>query len=358
MRFTNIRPYNFRNLSNKNVPIDSNINLLIGENGSGKTSFLEALYYSSYASSFRTNNDQQIITKEQPDMSVISTVLIDNLERKIKIQNSQNKKNIVVDNKSLYDRKDLLLYSPQIVVFCHSDINYITGSPQLKRYFFDQTISLVDFQYMTLLRGYKKILYQRNLVLKNRDNKLLEVYNYQLAEYGFSIQEKRIKMVEKISQIFSNKFNKFSNLSSDVNINYSPSWKNCHKMEDIIALLEKKSDTDKQAKFTTTGVHRDNFSYIIDNQDFTSIASTGQIRLASLVLKSSQAFYLKQEINKKGILLIDDVLLEMDELRKQIFLADLPDYEQIFFTFLPNENYQNYLFKDYQVIKVNNGEFK
>ena len=128
-----------------------------------------------------------------------------------------------------------------------------------------------------------------------------------------------------------------------------------YPIEDAIVKLESKTDTDFILGTTTTGPHRDGFKYNLLNRDFAKIASTGQIRLISLVLRIAQSIFFFEKTKRKPLLLLDDVLLELDNKRRMKFLEFLPEYEQIFFTFLPGEHYNDYRMDDTLILNVKNG---
>ncbi len=93
---------------------------------------------------------------------------------------------------------------------------------------------------------------------------------------------------------------------------------------------------------TCTGPHRDDFRFVSSGLDFARLASTGQVRLLALSLRVAQAAYVQAKSGRKPVLLLDDVLLELDGGHRDRFLAALPDYEQAFFTFLPDERFEAY----------------
>ena len=127
-------------------------------------------------------------------------------------------------------------------------------------------------------------------------------------------------------------------------------------MEDCLALLQSKRQLDKERELTTQGPHRDAIVYLSKGKDFSLTASTGQIRLLSLALKAAQAGYFQKKTDCSPLLLLDDVLLEVDEQKRTAFLRNLPDYEQAFFAFLPDEKFLHYSKKDTRFYSVRDGK--
>jgi len=206
------------------------------------------------------------------------------------------------------------------------------------------------------LRNYRKVLKIRNYEIKNGKKDLLDVYNHQLANAGLKLQESRDITISDFNKTFSPLFRKISGFDEELYIEYIPSWKNCTSENEIVERLESKISTDFILGTTSTGPHRDGLKYNYLSRDFAKIASTGQLRLISLVLRVAQSIFFSDKTNKKPLLLLDDVLLELDNKRRMKFLEFLPEYEQIFFTFLPGEHYNEYKMDDTAVLNVKDGE--
>ena len=397
MAYKSIRFYNFRNLEDREIELDGNIYYLVGENGAGKSSFIEALYLLSYGASFRERNLEHCLRRKEEPFLIAGQVQTNEQCHQIRVQyqkeGSVGKKQIEVDSKKLQDRKQLLQVAPSIV-FAPNDSAYINGRPKDKRQFIDQTISLLDPDYIELSRDYARNLGQRNWVLKNRQMDLLPTYTLQMAELGLEIQRLRSRYTAKLSAIFSQIFTQVANFAAPVSLKYEPSWPQCTRsacetgavdttakenLEFCLAYLEQREERDLQFGSTQSGPHRDQLSFVVHSfggnnvgdegreaavqrqecleLDFTRLASSGQLRLAALALKSAQAHYLQQSLHCPGILLLDDVLLEMDSGHRKRFLQSLPPSRQLFFTLLPNEEYRSYPFSDYRVLALHDGAF-
>ena len=124
---------------------------------------------------------------------------------------------------------------------------------------------------------------------------------------------------------------------------------------EILEYILSKRDVDKVMKTTMTGPHRDKIYFVKDGQNFIPTASTGQRRLISLILRIAQATYYTEITDKKPILLMDDVLLELDPNKRQSVTALLPQYDQLFCTFLPGEPYERYKRSTTRIYKIENG---
>ncbi len=348
--------FNFRNLSNKNeVEFHAKNIFFIGKNGQGKTNLIEAIYILTKASSFRTRLNDDMI-KHNENEAIVSGVFRDRegLTRKVGILIGRKRKAIKLDSKNLTDRAVLFDQFPS-VVFSHEDMEIVKGTMDIRRKFFDQTISLCDNLFLSTLRRYFRILKNRNIALKNVQNELLDVFDNQLIAEGIEVQKKRRDFLKDFNVIFSELVSGVSSDLEGIVVEYRPSWKNIENREKLKREMKLKRDREIQLGFTVTGPHKDRFVLKLNGMDFSSFSSTGQARLSSLSMKATQARMIYEIKRKKPILLLDDVLLEMDQERKVNFLRLLPPYSQAFFTFLPDENYLSYSEDNTQFFNVENG---
>jgi DNA replication and repair protein RecF len=357
MAFQSITTYSYRNLKDQKVFLDSPRIFLVGENGQGKSNFLESVYLLSYGSSFRTKTDRELIAFGKKEMALHGSYLRpeeDDLAGSIALKLSPSEKSIQLDGKRLQDRKQLISRIPA-VVFSHDDISFVSGAPDRRRWFFNQIMSLFDPLFIDTLRDYRKILKMRNTSLKEQRRDLIPIYDQQLARRGFEIQERRRSLITEFNQVITPIFGTVSALTENFSIEYRPSWKNAADLDQVLSLLTERRPQDLLFGTTTSGPHRDRFIFRLGKTDFARVASTGQLRLMSLILRIGQCRYFSQKTGRRPILLLDDVLLELDGDRRSRFLAQLPEYDQVFFTFLPDEKYLDLRDDQTSIYQVHDG---
>lgn len=307
---------------------------MVGKNGQGKSNFLESVYFLSYASSFRTSKDTEMIKNGCSSCSVIAKT--DSMDLgSLRVCIEDGLKAIYHDEKRITDRKALLDILP-VILFSHEDMDIIHGPPDRRRWFFDQAASLGNPAYVDTLRTYKKILKTRNSVIRDKNPVLLDALDIQFAHAGLALVQERQRVLEGFSASFGELFGKISDIEG-LELSYRPSWKT-DTLDTTLDLLNSKRENDYFMQTSTTGPHRDRWFFVHQGRDFVPRASTGQRRLLALLLRISQASWYTNNIGRKPIYLLDDVLLELDGDRKQRFFNLLPDYEQAFFTFLPEEH--------------------
>jgi DNA replication and repair protein RecF len=373
MSFAFLRTFNFRNLFNAETDVRGKDIFLVGENGQGKSNFLEALYFCSYASSFRGCGDKDLIRNGEKDCS--AGLLIENsLYSNVNVVVSNGKKTISLDGKQAGDRKELLSVAPAIV-FCHEDMDFVAGTPERRRWFFDQCRGLWDSLYLEDLRRYRHVLKNRNAILRSLkvgrspgegqlrlsgdviagDNiAILDALDPQLARYGLELTAKRRETAHEFSLVFEPLYREISGVAG-IGLNYLPSFRG-DSLDRVISHLSDKRETDAFFGASLSGPHRDRYLFTREGEEFSGKASTGQRRLLALLLRVAQAIFFSEKTGKKPVLLLDDVLLELDREKRRKFLSVMPEYEQAFYTFLPGEHYDAYRKSDTIVYLVESGQ--
>jgi DNA replication and repair protein RecF len=368
--FAFLRTTTFRNLADSEIDIRAKDVFLVGENGQGKSNFLEALYFCSYASSFRSVGDKDLVRTGEKNCSA-GLVLENSLYSNVNVTYKDGKKTINVDGKRVEDRKELLSVAPAIV-FCHEDMEFVAGSPERRRWFFDQTRSLWDPLYLDDFRKYRHVLKSRNALFRERRNPgnrgesrlrldsetsaVLDALDPLLAQYGLELTAKRFETTKEFSLVFEGLYKEISGIAG-IGVKYLPSWKD-GDMNGIVSQLHERREMDFASGVSLSGPHRDRYMFTRDGEEFSGKASTGQRRLLALLLRVAQAKVFSEKTGKKPVLLLDDVLLELDGEKRRKFLSILPEYEQAFLTFLPEEPFEKYRKTDTFVYYMKSGQIE
>ncbi len=358
MGFATVQYYNYRNLKDQRLRVDAPEVFLVGANGQGKTNFIESVYLLCSGRSFRVREDRRMIRHGQEEASVQGSYRAEGAgERTVAVRMERGgRREIRRDGKALSDRAELMEQMP-CIIFSHQDMQIVMGSPEHRRRFFHQTLGLYDPLFLSALRGYRKALRSRNLVLKEGSVGLLDALDSTLAALGCQVQAKVDGIVEEFNRTFSELFRQVSGSGEEARLEYRPSWRGEQDPQAVRRLLSSRRERDLSFQTTTTGPHRDRFLLLQRGREFAQHASTGQVRLAALVLRVAQARFFSFKSGRLPLLLLDDVLLELDSLRRERFLQMLPASEQSFFTFLPDEQYSRYRREATLVYRVEAGEF-
>lgn len=338
MKFRKVSLSNFRNISSASLETDAEDIVLTGMNGQGKTNFLEAIYILCYGSSFRTSHLKQAVMHGEEGFTLSADFENEYGEtERITTSFYEGKRKILLDGKEITDRKELIYRFP-CIAFTHEDIDFIKGEPDTRRRFFDQMMSLHSPLFFDNSRSYRIMLMQRNAAIKTNPS-LIHLYDERLASIGLDIMAARAAAIYDFNKIFPELFRKISGTDMELEIKYQPSWSDMTEKDEIVSYLESTEERDLKMSCTTSGIHRDRFSVMYGGISFSSIGSTGQIRLCSLLFRISESIYFSRMTGRKPVILLDDVLLELDDRKRSLLLSELSGYSQAFYTFLPREKY-------------------
>lgn len=287
---------------------------MFGDNGVGKTTILEAIHMIATTKSHRTNQDKEIIQEGKPFS-------------KITLETNQNTFEMVITDKGKrvwlngVEKRKLSQFIGHlnIVLFAPEDIELIKGSPTYRRQFLDIAMTQIDPGYLDVLTKYKKILKQRNALLKkidiNGDVTFLNILSEQLLIEAKTMIEKRKQLIQILNDVIHPITEQFQLLFVKLEYNEDVNIENLQ----LHLLTKQKIDITQQA--TSRGPHKDDFTVYFEQKNASQYASQGQQRLLALSLKLALFQHLKKESSKELILLLDDVLSELDETHQQQLLT-------------------------------------
>ena len=225
MNVKDIRLINFRNYKNIDVSLNKNINIFIGNNAQGKTNLIEAIYMCAMGKSFRTNRDKEIISFDKDEGYVGVSICIGNYNKFIEVKLHRDKpKRIRINKTELESYKDLNS-GLNVVVFTPEDLKIVKGGPRERRNFLDDGISQIKPLYSYNINKYKKILFQRNNLLRSskfkRDLKdLLDVFDNQIVKIGTSIILDRYEYLKKLNSIGFHIHSEITDKKEDLNLKF------------------------------------------------------------------------------------------------------------------------------------------
>ena len=346
----------YRNYKDLNIEFDSGTNILYGDNAQGKTNILEAIYLSATTKSHKGSKDSEIINFDKDEAHIRVIIEKEDNEKRIDMHlRSSKSKGIAIDGQKIKKAADLLGLV-NVVFFSPEDLNIIKNGPGERRRFADMELCQLDSFYLYNLNNYNKIIGQRNKLLKDIYfhpdlRETLNIWDSQLVSYGSKIIERRKAFADQISEIIKEYHSKLSGGREDIVIKYEPNV----SIEDYASKMNDAQNRDVSAKMTTTGPHRDDFSFIVNGIDIRKFGSQGQQRTAALSLKLSEIELVKKITKDTPVLLLDDVLSELDSNRQNYLLDSIGDVQTII-TCTGLDEFVNDNFKIDKTFKVTEGE--
>lgn len=327
---------NFKNYEELDLAFSEQINCFVGENGSGKTNLLDAIYYLSLTKSAFSSTESQNMRHDTPFFLVKGLMHKDDQDYHLQfsIQNGQRK--IARNNGALYDRLSEHIGLFPVVLITPDDTDIIRGTSEIRRKFFDGLISQIDGIYLDHLLKYNHVLKQRNSALRqfaetNRfDKDLLDSYSEQLLAHGSKIYAYRKAFISSFLPIFTDHYNNISGQKEAVAITYQSDFDVETFHEDFYRGYQK----DMQAQRTRKGIHKDDFDFEINGFPVKKYGSQGQQKSFVIALRLAQFDIIKNEKGVKPILLLDDIFDKLDDLRiaKLVEMVAQHSFGQLFVT--------------------------
>jgi DNA replication and repair protein RecF len=354
---------NFKNIEEADLSFSSKMNCLFGNNGMGKTNLLDALFYLSFTKNHTNLLDNQIIKNEQ-EFCVLQGYYKDGDEvEEIYCGIKRKHRKIFKRNKKEYQRMSDHIGLIPMVMVSPADTDLIRGGSDERRKFVDMVISQYDKEYLRLLIHYNNVLQQRNSLLRDNtsvpDDALFEVLDQQLAADGTMIHQKRCEFIEGFVPIFRKYYQQICQEGEPIDLQYESQLHN----SDAENLLRSKRQRDQLVGYTSVGIHKDDFLFLLDKYLIRKIGSQGQNKTYLIALKLAQFHFLAQKGHSIPILLLDDIFDKLDAKRVEqiIALVASPEFGQIFITDT-NRKYLDEILaemnSDYKLFQVENGKIE
>lgn len=332
MIITRLELINFRSYPSLSLEFSPKDNVILGENGSGKTNIAEAIYLLSLCKSWRNNDIRTLIRYGKESAFIRAYIQEGALRRKIEIIISQKDKKITINDKPI-KRLSELSKLVNVVVFSPEDVNIFKDPPSSRRRFLDVSISKENVEYLSLMGEYSKILQERNAILKSGDinRTYLDVVTNRLITVSEPIIGHRKRYVHELNNVLSDVANSLYDNKRELHLEYHPFLESENFIEDAKRRYQKNVDNDIFHKTTSLGIHREDFSLMLDGKDISLYGSQGENRLAAIALKIAP-FFLIDDIDKKPITILDDVYSELDDNRSRKLNSLLNKLGQVFVT--------------------------
>lgn len=312
---TSISLIQFKNYQQQRFEFSERIVGICGKNGVGKTNLLDALHYLCFTRSYFTRSDTLCVKHNQEGFRIDGVFVVNDKKEKVTcILRETGKKEFSV-NDELYDKLSKHIGRYPCVIIAPDDIQIITDGSEERRKFIDTLLSQIDPEYLQHLIIYNKVLQQRNSLLKsfaetgNKDFGLLDIIDAQLIKPGEIIFNKRKEFLVSFLPIAKQLYNNIARHYENINLFYDSELLNASFAE----LIRLNRNKDCMLQRTTSGTHRDDLEFNLEEEPFKNIASQGQRKSLLFALKLAELEVLKKEKGFAPLLLLDDVFEKLDE---------------------------------------------
>lgn len=327
---------NFRNYSEILVEFSPKFNCFAGNNGTGKTNLLEAIYYLSFCKSFSNPIDTQNILFDQDFFMIQGHYQMNGTEDELYCGVKRQQRKVFKRNKKEYERLSDHIGLYPLVLISPGDVQLILGGSEERRKFVDGVISQYQHEYLHHLINYNKALAQRNALLKifaerkTFDATSLEIWDEQLVTHGRMIFEERKKFFDAFLPVFNQYYAALSGGNELVSIDYQSTLLEGDFYGQLIRAREK----DRVIQYTSVGIHKDELVFFIHDVPVKRYGSQGQQKSFLIALKLAQFSFTREVKGLSPILLFDDIFDKLDEERVEQLMRLVSDdsFGQVFVT--------------------------
>jgi DNA replication and repair protein RecF len=331
--------HNFRNLSGK-VSWGNGLNIIYGDNGQGKTNWLEAIYTLATTKSFRTQKLQEAVRFGE-DLGVVRGRVgrSEEVHRDLQVTLQGNTKTISINGK----RESVARYLRQLntVAFTADELEVVRGGPDARRKFLDRGVVSLHHAYIQTLADYNRVIKQKNRLLQDASDSEMSMeqiaqqiapWNEQLVGLSAQIHLARVDYLQRLNDVLERRLFE----REDITIRYVSSLEGKGDLSDYEALIADRLSLRLQAELSTgyslIGPHRDDLEILFDGRDIRAFGSSGQQRSALIILDLAAISVYYSWHNEYPLFLIDDVDAELDRKRIRYLLEYLEGRTQTFIT--------------------------
>jgi len=328
--------FNFKNYAEAELTFAEGVNAFTGSNGSGKTNILDAIHYLCLCKSYYNSSDTHSIRHNESFFSIKGNFDLNGKEEEILVLVKSGQKKNVKRNQKEYPRLGDHIGLLPLVMEAPVDQELINGGSEERRKLMDSIICQYDHKYLDDLIAYNRVLQQRNALLKQTargaftDASMWQVWDEQLAGYGHKVYEARKEFVKNFQPLFTSSYSYLTGETEFADIQYNSAL----EKENMENLLSRTLQKDLALQYTSTGIHKDDLLFTLNDHPVKRIGSQGQQKSVIVALKLAQFHIMKQACGIKPILLLDDIFdkLDLKRITRLMELVSKETFGQLFIT--------------------------
>ena len=329
MKLVDISIKNCRKIKKATLALSPSLNLIVGDNGSGKTSIVEAFSILSSGRSFRTHKIGDVITQNEKKLLITSRLKAGDLTSHIGIEKSSQETHIRINKQDVRSQAELSQFLPVTII--HPDsIKLIVGSPSMRRSYLDWVGFYLLPEYHLLWKHHQRILKQRNAYLRlQKVGGDFDYWTKELIVAQAKLHKKRCSIISLLDDEV-NFFRKMLLAESEISLKLTNGFSATDTLDSLNTLdfYHSKLAQELKMKRTLYGIHKSDMKIGLDNVPANISASRGQLKLIAITLQLAQSNVIKQRDKLSGLIIVDDMTSELDEGNQDILLDTLSSLEQ------------------------------
>lgn len=356
MHLEKIQLQNFKNYKDFEVQFSTQLNCIVGKNGSGKTNLLDSIHFLGLTKSAINSSDRLLMLENKPFYSVMGSFTKKDKKYLVSLIYSNKEGKKIALNKKIYEKKSDHIGKFPVVIILPNDTDLIREGSEFRRKFFDNLLCQTNSKYLTDLINYKNIIKSRNALLKQFsdrryiDRDLLASYDHQILDLNESIYEARKKMAKDLLEPFMEFHTYLTESKEKVSIDYRSEIGELNFNQIYREALE----DDIYLQRTTKGSHKDDFVFKINEKSLKNFGSQGQQKSFIIALQLAKYHYLKSILDIKPLLLLDDIFdkLDNERIQKLINMVARGEFGQVFISDANPDRLNSYIEILKQEVKI------
>lgn len=344
----------FRNIENADLTFSPQFNFIVGDNGSGKTNLLEAIYLLGHGRAFRQSQSQRVIRHEQPELVLHGKIALEHTEHRIGLSKSRQSDNKVkIDGSEGHRIAELAQLLP-IQLITPEGFELLTGGPKFRRTYIDWGCFYDYPAFFNAWNNVRHLLKQRNAALRQVSSySQLRHWDQALVQYATQVTEFRQTYVAQIQETITRLCHIFLP-EYTLDCRFYAGW---DIDEDFAALLEKQFPRDKQLNYTSLGPHKADLRLRVNNVPVDALFSRGQLKLLMCALRLAQGEYLTEKTRYPCVYLLDDFASELDPHKRALLATQLKQtHSQVFISAIELSQISEMVGENDKIFYVNCGK--
>lgn len=353
---------NFRNLADAQVSFHPDANLIVGDNGQGKTNLLESIYFLATTRSFRTPRTTNLIRSGEPSLFVRGVVQDGGLQKVLSVgieAASERRRELRINEEKVPVHR----YASLIPMFAYSAsrLEIVRGGPEERRRFLDRGIATIQPGYLKELTRYGRALQQRNALLQEVSSgaapaKLLDPWDQELANAALPVVEARARYTASLGEELRRVVAAHDYHVTDLSVAYHPSGLRAGgDGESAAEELRRNRQRELSAGFTLIGPHRDTLAIEVEGKPAADLLSSGEVKMTVLFLKFAKIAIYRSLMDTRPLFLLDDIDAELDLGIMERLLRYVAGSVQIFATSAKPSVFSDFVLGDHRTISLRSG---
>ncbi len=329
MQVKNISLCGFRNLREQEVDLSDGLNLFFGENGQGKTNFLEAVYLVATLRSFRGASVRDVVSFDHEEAEISAVVENRGVPLRLRVCLTGSSRRLWVGSRAVHSVGEFL-GQLKVVAFTPDDLSMIKGGPAVRRRFLDRAAFLFEPQHLVNVKNFNHALKNRNRVLRDKGSGYLDVadsFGQAMALEGNRVSRTRKKIIGPVGKRAEEILGRLIPESTGTRIEFKPGWEmsdgDGHR--ELLEQIRACTDRDARRGQTSLGPQQDDFEITMGEGSARRFASQGQQRTAAVALLLAVVYEIVETGGDRPVILLDDVSSELDETRRSLLFGKLDE---------------------------------